>query len=419
MIDDDAVERMAVGWNQTDFRFQPIVQVKSKRFESIGWELELSDGKSTIKSLVLNNKNKDLSFEELEIIKILKFLSKPGKSIYAIIIFQIERIFCPSSLFISPTVRNIAAIVPIEELSQSINWKILGKLVKKTNKKFNQGIEYFKCSFEDANKDSAKFYFCHELVNLYFNELIKGNFYWVTGGNLKKLQLNDDTNKKTFIIEATYQTEIKYCESSDFSIQNSNYSNFLCSNTFNNLPINSFEASNINASNINISNLNQIIKNSLLNHRIKTKAICTIDRIPKDCYSNLFYASCPKRGCNKKIKSREDKLFCMKCQEFKEISAYRYIVNLTLTDNTDSIDVIAFDRTAKELFGISADCFKFWLETRVSKIEEIIESLVGRQIVAEILPKSKRFLNQYELVSISSPESYPSTSHFNSSNQST
>ena len=410
---DDTLERMAVGLDQADNRFQPIVQVKSKKFESIGWVLELSDGKSSIKSLVLHNKNRDQSFEELEIIKILRFLSKPGKSIYTIIIFQIEKIHGPVSLILSPGLKNLTVIIPIDELNDSINWKFLGKLINKSIKKINQGIEYFKCLFEDANKDLAKFYLYDDLMDLYFNELIIGNMYWVTAGNLKNQKLNADTNKKLFIIEATYETEIKTCESSDFSLKNSNNSNSSCSNTFNDLSIYKFGPNNMN-----VFNLSHVIRSYSIKERIKIKAVCKIDRIMMDSYSKLFYMACPKRGCNKKINYCEGKLFCTRCQEFKDMPAYRYVLNLTLSDNIDSINVTVFDMPAKELFGISADCFKFWSETRVSKIEEIIDSLIGRQIVAEILPNKKRGINEYILVGISSLESYLSTVSSNSSNSS-
>jgi replication factor A1 len=70
---------------------------------------------------------------------------------------------------------------------------------------------------------------------------------------------------------------------------------------------------------------------------------------------NLFYAACPKEGCNKKImQESENSWRCEKCDMTYEAPQYRYILQANVQDHTGSMWINGFNEIGEQMIGVPA-----------------------------------------------------------------
>ena len=80
--------------------------------------------------------------------------------------------------------------------------------------------------------------------------------------------------------------------------------------------------------------------------------IATITKVYKG--NNMMYSACPKKGCNKKVQSLDDKWYCENCNAHYDECEWRYILKALASDNTGSQRIDFFNDKAEVLMGCSA-----------------------------------------------------------------
>ncbi|CDK27204.1 unnamed protein product [Kuraishia capsulata CBS 1993] len=70
---------------------------------------------------------------------------------------------------------------------------------------------------------------------------------------------------------------------------------------------------------------------------------------------NIAYPACPNEGCSKKVLEEGDKWRCEKCNELHDAPRWRYILSVSILDETDQLWVTCFEEVAKTILGISAN----------------------------------------------------------------
>lgn len=77
-----------------------------------------------------------------------------------------------------------------------------------------------------------------------------------------------------------------------------------------------------------------------------------------------YYTGCPK--CKKKVGETENST-CVNCGQFYEQPKNRYVMNMNVSDYTDSIWVTAYDEGGEGMMGISADEYSRFNEEQVQE----------------------------------------------------
>jgi replication factor A1 len=76
----------------------------------------------------------------------------------------------------------------------------------------------------------------------------------------------------------------------------------------------------------------------------------------RDDQTSYWYEACPTPNCKKKVTLEDNGFYrCPKCQKSFEKCSFRYLTNLRISDNSDSIWVSVFDESGQVLFGASAE----------------------------------------------------------------
>ncbi|OIR57869.1 MAG: DNA replication factor A protein 1 [Amphiamblys sp. WSBS2006] len=100
----------------------------------------------------------------------------------------------------------------------------------------------------------------------------------------------------------------------------------------------------------------------------------------------ISYQSCPKENCKKKVLEEGVGVYrCEKCNEEYDHCAYRYILNVVLSDHTEQCFVTFFDEEANALLGVSAesledmrksseDEYKAFLKTKMNQDLSVVVS---------------------------------------------
>lgn len=125
------------------------------------------------------------------------------------------------------------------------------------------------------------------------------------------------------------------------------------------------------------------IKNSAMidsiPHGIYFYAKAEIIEVRKD---NAYYPACDK--CNKKITNDDQGLRCEKCPSNNPTVKMRYMLNLNLSDGTDTVYVTLFDEQATSLLGISAEVLDNHRRDDERKFNSYFEPLLFQSVIARM-----------------------------------
>ncbi|XP_031120877.1 replication protein A 70 kDa DNA-binding subunit-like [Ipomoea triloba] len=104
--------------------------------------------------------------------------------------------------------------------------------------------------------------------------------------------------------------------------------------------------------------------------------------------NDWFYLSCPRKGCNKKLKVSEGVLKCFKCNTTWEDGVLRFKVKLRVVDMKGNASFMLWDRECFELIGIAAsDLHELHKDT--TKPPKQIQDLVNRCMLFRISAKTE------------------------------
>ncbi|CAN0072247.1 unnamed protein product [Laminaria digitata] len=135
----------------------------------------------------------------------------------------------------------------------------------------------------------------------------------------------------------------------------------------------------------------------------------TVSFIKMDQDKDPWYTACPVEGCNKKVtETMEGGWQCEKCNQTHEKCSRRYILNMTISDQTGKTWVTAFNdialpllkgRTADELHELKQDgqdgeyedaftdaCFQSYLVTLRVKAEMVNDEMRIKNTIQRMTP---------------------------------
>ena len=98
-----------------------------------------------------------------------------------------------------------------------------------------------------------------------------------------------------------------------------------------------------------------------------TDAVCYLITIKQSAKN--FYVSCP--SCKKKVVD-EQSATCISCNTFYDRAKYRYILNLNVADQYESLWITAYDDIGEKIIGIPAETYASLNEEQV---QELIKTL--------------------------------------------
>jgi hypothetical protein len=414
MIDKGCIAGLLV--NENFEGNQPLLQIFSASLEVNGWVFMLFDGESKVKALLLK---REARFEPLNIIKLVKFLVKSKNSEFPLILFDVELVKNSEIALVDPRHKNLTQVITsINQIQRVQDWRFFGKVIEKSEILQSKLVnEYFTVVFEDLTGDRAEIIFFGRFSDKFFNYLDKGQSFWVSQGRVKlpnpKMNRSDvlitiEVNERTIITKIdeirTFQQESEKIPDSLKTIQreSNDEENKYLSIDSTSLQLKPETSSFNGFKSITLSTFYFLDSLKMKpGESYQTKVFCYVNLISSQNCDRLFYKSCPVPRCCKKLQSvEENKFFCPKCEKEMENFRYKYLVRLPLSDSTRLVYVTVFDRCAQKIFGISAECFQYWNITRHERIEKIINSLLGQQILAEILVRCTINEKKYELIDI-------------------
>ena len=111
--------------------------------------------------------------------------------------------------------------------------------------------------------------------------------------------------------------------------------------------------------------------------------ICSLSSL-KNSFKN-YYLACPH--CKKKVLD-ETNGECAKCNKTYQESLPRYILNLSLCDNYDSIWATAYDEAAEIIMGITATQFAAMKE---EQLQELIKKLRYKEFKLRLVTNNEEY----------------------------
>lgn len=144
-------------------------------------------------------------------------------------------------------------------------------------------------------------------------------------------------------------------------------------------------------SSIDVSMLNDVKAEAMENATIK----CTIIGISE----KLFYISCSKQGCKKKVIHDEstNQYFCSKCNTKYDTCNYSYHIIMHLSDKTDQLWVSLFQNSGVTLFGVLPEKMNELLETDEEEYKRIKHSPIGKEAYFVIHGKMQEYKGEPEM----------------------
>lgn len=140
-----------------------------------------------------------------------------------------------------------------------------------------------------------------------------------------------------------------------------------------------------------ITTLNDIKMDAMESALIKCTIIGVSDKV--------FYTSCPKQGCLKRVVQNDDSTgyFCSKCNANSDECSFNYYTNLHVSDSTDQLWISVFQEGGVSLFGMLPDKLNEILEKNEEEYIKIKQSSVGKDIYASIRGKRQEYKGEPEM----------------------
>lgn len=140
-----------------------------------------------------------------------------------------------------------------------------------------------------------------------------------------------------------------------------------------------------------VSMLNDVKAEAMEHATIKCTVIGISDK--------LFYTSCSKQGCKKKVVQDEstNQYFCSKCNTSYDTCKYSYYVIVHLSDKTDQLWVSLFHNGGTTLFGMQPEKMNELLETDEEEYRRIKHSPIGKEAYFVIYGKRQEYKGEPEM----------------------
>jgi hypothetical protein len=119
-----------------------------------------------------------------------------------------------------------------------------------------------------------------------------------------------------------------------------------------------------------------------------------------------MYPACTNPACkNKKVVQEGDYYSCSKCHGKTSDPEWRYMLNVRLHDNIDTLWATAFDESVVKIIGIKAKEFRTKAENNTEFKEEKSTESFGKQFYAKIKvsisPSERGPMPKYSVLSLS------------------
>lgn len=116
--------------------------------------------------------------------------------------------------------------------------------------------------------------------------------------------------------------------------------------------------------------------------------------------STISYTACPEEGCNKKVtahSSGPNMWYCEKCQKVFDRCEHRYILSLQIGDQTGQTWVNAFNETAEQLLGKSAEEMYYLKSSDEALFQQVFKEAMFKHYVFRIRAKQENYQGEQKL----------------------